>query len=243
MAKSILIKGSLTDQEVVNQLEAFNFFKKEQYLRNLAQIIILLGLGLGMLFLFKNPIWGFRPILIAGGDFFFRYSFFGNLLLVIAFFRLAGLTADFPKKIFFFLGVLLFSLHGFSSLFDPTETFITNPFLGLLTTLYPLGLIFIFDSIFSKTFRWSWRFLTIASFLAYLFVFYIMYGLGVLFISSSSHLGKSFLFLRISNIGDLLRGIHFCIGLLYLIAILGILRRKKKIIPGFEKMEKIAYLK
>lgn len=238
-----MTKGKLTDQEILAQLTGFHFFKKEQYLRDFSQIIILLVLGLGMLFLFKNPIWGFRPVLIAGGNFFFRYSFFGNLIIVISFLRLAGLTSSAAKKIFFLVGVLLFSLHGLSSLFDPTETFITNPFLELLTTFYPLGLVLSFDSIFPKTLSWSWSFLAICSLLVYLVVFYIMYGWGVLFVSSTSHTGKIFLLFKISDIGGLLRGLHFFIGLLYLGAFLGILRRKKKIIIDFEKMEKIAYSK
>jgi len=87
-----LIRKKSADQEIVDKLETFNFFKKEQYLRDFSQVIFLSLIGLVMMFLMKNPFIGFRPILIAGGSFFFRYSFFGNVIFVISLLRLYKLS-------------------------------------------------------------------------------------------------------------------------------------------------------
>jgi len=107
---------------------------------------------------------------------------------------------------------------------------------------YPIGLIITFDFIFPKFLRWSWRLVSGFSFLAYLTIYYVMYGAGVLFVSSASRLGKIIMLFKISEVGDLLRGVHSIIGFLYVIAFMLILRRKKKIIIDFEEMEKRVYL-
>ncbi len=242
MVKTSLIKKGQTDQKVLAKLSSFKFFEKEQYLRDLSQIVVLLSLGLGLFFLLKIPFWGFRPILITGKTFFFRYSFFGNIVFVVALFRLAKITSHRFWNSYFMGGILLFSLQGFSSFFDPTGTFITNPFLELMTAIYPFGLLLSFDRVFSRTLRFSWHFLFVASYSSYFLILYFMYGAGVLFVTSSTRLGKVLMFFKISELATLLRGLHFLLGLIYIVVLMLVLYRKKKLIPNFEKMERLAYL-
>jgi hypothetical protein len=127
-------------QRLLGELERFRFFEKETWLRGSARALALLAAGCALTFLSHAPFAEWRPLLVDWGDGYFRYSFFGNLLLAAGFYNLAQLeTPGSVTRALTLLGVPLSLAHGAASFLDPLSLFGTDALLELAMVLLPLA--------------------------------------------------------------------------------------------------------
>ncbi|MCK4906980.1 MAG: hypothetical protein KAS64_05490, partial [Spirochaetes bacterium] len=111
-------KQLIKETEVLKKIEEFKFFEKEVQIRQSAKFFTVFILGIMIFHLSKIPGRDFLPLMVNLASFSFRYSIFGNIFIISALYGLLKLESTQTFKPYLQVGLLIYTSHAFSSLFD-----------------------------------------------------------------------------------------------------------------------------
>ena len=237
-----LKKQLIKETEVLKKIEEFKFFEKEVQIRQTAKFFTVFILGIMIFHLSKIPGRDFLPLMVNLASFSFRYSIFGNIFIISALYGLLKLESTQTFKPYLQVGLLIYTIHAFSSLFDFSGLFITNVFIEILTTGFPILIIVHFIKLRYNMTNVVFPAVLLLLFIISIVLFCLLYIHGFFYILLKPGLAKLVTMFRLASTGASIRNLHFIIGLLYTAGFLWLHVRRKHLIKNFVKMEKLVYL-